>query len=641
MDRRITGTKEKKTEDTLPKLLLRNYRKWGDSRVAWRKKDLGIWREYSWKDCYEKVRSLSLGLISLGLEAGDDVCLLGDNSPEWYWAELAAQAAGGVVTGLFPDSAPQEAKYIIEHSQAKFAVVHDQEQVDKLLQIKDDLPLVRKVIYWDEEGLRHYDDPILMTFADLLQSGENYETSHPGLFEQNIARGKGDDIYMIVYTSGTTGLPKGALITHEQIISSIQSSLAINPAYESDEYVSTTLPGWFVEQGMGLTCSLLTGQKFNFAEESATVQQDLREISPHRLLYPSRLWEQLFSTTKANIADGNWLDRMLFNLSLPVAYKVADMSLAGQKANLFWRFLRTIGDLIIFQPLRDKYGLTRVRVPYTAGAMLGPDIFRFFRAIGINLMQSYGSTEGLGISGHTIDHVKFESVGIAAPGRILRISGEGEIMVDKQGSFKGYYRDPETTERALRGGWFHTGDGGYLDEDGHLIFIDRLEDMRKLSDGTRFSPQYIESRLRFSPYIRDALVLGGEKREFIAAIINVNFDNVSRWAERRKIPYTTFVDLSQKPALCELIKEEVGRVNRTLPANSRIKSFANSVKEFDPDEAELTRSRKLRRAFMEDRYQDLVKAIYAGKEEVLMEATVAYRDGRTGLVSANARVVHL
>ena len=635
----LTQTAER--EDTLPKLLLRNYRQWGDSRVAMRKKQLGIWRRYTWQECYERVKSLSLGLVSLGLEAGDKVSILGDNNPEWFWAELAAQAAGGVVIGLVPDSAPQEVKYIVEHSQSKFVVAQDQEQVDKLLQIKDGLPSLKKVIYWSEKGLQHYNEPILMSFAELTGLGEEYDKNHPGLFEQNVAQGKADDAYMITYTSGTTGLPKGALLTYESLFSRYQAALTENPAYESDEFVSFILPGVEVEQSHGLLCTLLLGQRLNFAEGAETVPQDLREIAPHVLAYPSRLWEQAASMMQAKIADSIWLKRIVYNLSLPIGYKVADLSYGGRRPNLFWRFVHAVAELIVFRPLKDKHGLVRVRVPYTHGAILAPDILRFFRAIGVNLRQVYGTTEGGGISVHTADDFKFESVGKVTLGRCVRISSEGEILADRGTSFLGYYADSEATERAFRGGWYHTGDAGYLDEDGHLIFIDRLGDMKQLADGSRFSPQYIESRLKFSPYIKDAIVLGGEQRGFVGAILNIDFDNVGHWAERKRVPYTTLVDLSQKPEVGELIRKEVERVNRTLPSNSRVKSFANLHKEFDPDEAEVTRTRKLRRAFVEDRYQELVEAIYGEKEEVVMETPVVYRDGRTGVVSTKVRIIHL
>lgn len=606
-----------------------------------RKKRRGLWQEYTWRDCYEKIKALSLGLMSLGLEAGDKVSILGDSNPEWFWFQLAIQAALGTSVGLTADNSPDEVKYVVQHSESRFVVVQDQEQVDKLLQIKDDLPLLRRVIYWDERGLRHYDDPILMSFDELAGLGQDYERSHPGLFEESIARGKGDDIYALQYTSGTTGLPKGAMISWRKLFYNCIHGQTTNPVYEGDEWLSITLPAWGVEQTFGLFDSLAVGQKFNFAEETETIPKDLREVAPHRILYPSRMWEQLASAIQTDMAESTWLKRTLYRLNLPIGYKLAELSLAGRKPNILWGFLGFLAERMFFRALRDKHGLTRVRVPFTAGAMLAPDVIRFLRAMGLKLRQFYGSTEASSVSVHTADEFKFESVGIVALGRVVRISDVGEILADKEAAFEGYYRNPEATEEVFRGGWYHTGDAGYIDDDGHLIFMDRLEDMRRLSDGTGFSPQYIESRLKFSPYIKDALALGGQQREFVVAMTNIDFGNVGHWAERRRIPYTTFADLSQKPEVTELIQKEIERVNRTLPVNSRVKSFVSLPKEFDPDEAEMTRTRKLRRTFIEERYQDLIEAIYGEREEVLMESRVVYRDGRTGVVTTTVRVVRL
>ena len=606
-----------------------------------RKKSLGLWQEYTWKVCFERIKSLSLGLVSLGLERGDRVSILGDTNPEWFWSQMAIQAALGISVGLTADNSPEEVRYIVDHSQSRFVIVQDQEQVDKLLQIRDSLPLVNRVFYWDEKGLRHYDDPILMSFAKLLGLGQEYEGSHPGLFEQNIVRGRASDICAIQYTSGTTGLPKGAMISWKKQFNNCENQRKANPVYNGDQWLSITLPAWGVEQTFGLLDSLAVGQVFNFAEETETIPQDLREVAPHRILYPSRMWEQLASSIRSGMEESTWLKRGVYSLILPIGYKVADSSLLGNKPGLFWKSLGRCAELLLFRALRDKYGLTRLRVPFTSGAMLSPDTIRFLSAIGMYLRQFYGSSEAAAVSVHTAHEFKPESVGIVAPGRTARIDSGGEILVDREGAFEGYYRNPEATEERFRGGWYHTGDAGYIDEDGHLIFIDRLEDLRQLAGGTSFSPQYIESRLKFSPYIKDARALGGEQRQFVGAMINMNFANVGRWAEGKRIAYTTFADLSQKPEVLELLRHEVERANRTLPADARVRSFVSLPKEFDPDEAEMTRTRKLRRAFIEGRYQLLVEAIYGTSEEVTMQSSVVYRDGRAGVVRTDVRVVHL
>ncbi len=589
------------------------------------------------------MKSLSLGLASLGVEAGDRISILGDNNPEWFWFELAIQAAGGTVIGLPPGGSPQEVKYLAEHSQSKFVIAQDQEQVDKLLEIKNDLPSLNRVIYWNEKGLRQYDDPILMSLTELIASGEDYEKSHPELFEQNLALGKGDDIAMILYTAGTTGLPKGVPTSYRFILSSLEAAVASNPIYESDEYVCVTSPGWFLEQALGFGASLMIGQKLNFPEEADTAPEDLREISPHTLVYPSRLWELVASVIMMGMSHSTWLKRTLYDRSLPVGHKVAARSLRDRVSPLGGLFLgmaNLIARLIVFRPLRDKHGLNRVRVPYTAGGMLSPDILELFQAMGVNLRQIFGSPEGGIISAHSKSDFKLESVGTVAPSKLIRINSDGEILIHQEGCVEGYFHDPQATERVFHGGWYHSGDAGYLEEDGHLIFVDRLEDMRQLTDGTRFSPQYIESRLKFSPYIRDVIVIGGEQREFIAAIVNLDFDNVARWADRRKIYYTTLTDLSQKPEIGELVRKEVEEVNQTLPPNSRVKSLVNLPQEFDLGGA-LTGTAKSRRTLVEECYRDLVEAIYQNKEELVMEAPLVHRDDRTGVASAQVRVIRL
>ncbi|RLC93515.1 MAG: hypothetical protein DRI40_08680 [Chloroflexi bacterium] len=634
----VSATQTSEAVDAIPKLLVRNCRRWGD-RVLMRKKRLGIWWEYTWNDCYQKVKSLSLGLVSLGLEPGDKVAILGDSNPEWFWSQMAVQAARGTSVGLTASNSASEVKYIVEHSQSKFVIAQDQEQVDKLLQVKGDVPQVRKVIYWEEKGLRGYRDPILMSFAELIELGEAHGAAHPGLFEENVARGQPDDIYALQYTSGTTGLPKGAMISWKTLFLNWEQGRGANPVHEGDQWLSITLPAWGVEQTFGLFDSLAEGQTFNFAEKPETIPKDLREVAPHRILYPSRMWEQLASIIKTDMTESTWLKRAIFNLNLPIGDKVAELSLGGQKPSLVWSCLGRLSELVVFRALRDKHGLTRVRVPFTAGAVLAPDVIRFLRAIGLNLRQYYGSTEANALAVHTATNFKLESVGMVAPGRIIRISDEGEILADREGAFEGYFRDLEATERVFTGCWYHTGDAGYLDEDGHLIFMDRLQDMRQLADGTKFSPQYMESRLKFSPYIKDALTVGGPSREFIGAMINIDLGNVGYWAQRKRINYTTFADLSQKPEVLDLLRQEVDRINRSLPANSRIRRFISLPKEFDPDEAEMTRTGKLRRTFVEERYKELVEAMYGVQEEISLDTPVVYRDGRTAVVRTRVRVV--
>jgi long-chain acyl-CoA synthetase len=470
--------------------------------------------------------------------------------------------------------------------------------------------------------------------------GREYEERSPGLFEQDVAQGKGDDTAFIAYTSGTTSKPKGAVQDHSYYINGAKGAFSLNPIYENDDYLSFILPGWSLEQLFGLGGTLLKGQIINFPEKQETVAENMREIAPHTILYPSRLWEDVASTVQVKTSDSNFLFRFIYNLFLPVGYKISDLSLKKRNPNLFWRALHGFAEIAVFRPVRDKHGLTRVRTPYTGGALLGPNVSRFFRAIGLNLRQAYGATEGAAAA-HAGTDIKFETVGIPYPETYMRITDEGEILGGADSCFTCYYKNPEATASKLREGWFHTGDAGNFDEDGHLNFIDRMDDMKQLADGTKYSPQYIESRLKFSPYIKDAFVAGGEGRDYIGAVVNINFANVSNWAEKRRIPYTTFVDLSQREEVCELVKKEIEKLNKILPEEARVKAFVNLHKEFDADEAELTRTKKLRRSFMDDRYQELVEAIYGEREELVMEASVVYRDGRTGVVSTKIKVNRL
>jgi long-chain acyl-CoA synthetase len=629
-------TTESQTDLTTARLLKANSEKWPD-KVWMRKKELGFWKNYTWKEGYEKVRHFSLGLVALGFERGDVLAILGDNDPHWFWAELAAQAAGGAVTGVFSNSSPNEVKYLLQHSDSAFVVAQDQEQVDKLLSIKGELPLVKRIVYWNAKGLKHYDDEILTSFDVVLEVGRKYEMDRPGLFEQNISVGRGDDVALIMYTSGTTGLPKGAVMTHGNLFSANEAFYMVNPISERDEWLSFILPGWMAEQGLGLLASLKRGLRMNFPESQATVQENIREIGASILMYPSRLWEGMGSDVQNRIAESTFLKRVIYRLCLPIGYRAADAKFKGEKLGLFWRVTYALSKLILFNQLRDKLGLYKLHYAFTAGSLLGPDIFRLFTAIGVDLRQLYGSSE-LGISQHMSGDIKVDSVGRVYPGQIVRIMDDNHILARGRACAAGYYKNPEVSAEAFAGGWYHTGDAGYVDDDGHIYYLDRLQYMRQLSDGSKFAPQYIESRLKFSEYIKDVFVVGGETREYVGAVVNINYDNVGHWAEKRRMPYTTFADLSERAEVCRLIGDEISRVNNRLPEKQRIRRFINMPKELDPDEAELTRTMKLRRGYVEDRYKTLIETLYGEKAMVPMEVPVLYRDGRQAVVRADVRV---
>jgi len=580
--------------DTIPKLIRRNCERWS-RRTAMCMKNFGIWQRYSWAEYYEKVKDFSLGLISLGMEPGDVVDIIGDNEPQWFWGEFATQAAGGTVTGIFVDSIPSEVKYVAEHSGAKFAIVNDQEQTDKFLEIKDELPLLKKVIYWDPKGLRDYDDPLLASFNEVIALGKEYEKTHPGLFEQNVERGKGDDIAFIYYTSGTTGLPKGATLTHQALINTARSFVSRYPLSEDDDLISNFPAAWVGDSFFATIPHLLSGARLNFAEEPDTIAEDTREVGPNFVIYGPRQWESLVSEIQVKMFDAHPLKRFVYHLFLPVGYKMADFNFQGKKPNLFWRALYGIAYLLLFRALKDRLGLSRVRFGVTGSSVLSLDTFRLIHAIGVELRQNYGSTEAGLISSHGKGEIKFESVGRPALGTEVRITDDGELLVRNDCMFNGYHKDARKTTETLVDGWCHTGDAVNIDDDGHLLFIDRLEHMGQLSSGIKYAPQYV-------------------------------------------VPYTTFVDLSQKEEVADLVRKDLARVNSYLPEPARVRKFVLLHKEFDADEAELTRTRKLRREFMEERYRDFIEAMYKDGRKIQVKAPVTYRDGRKGVVATSIKV---
>ncbi len=623
--------------DTIPRLICGNATSRGDHTAMCMKK-FGVWQRYTWKDYYQQVRYFSLGLISLGLGRGDVVLIIGDNEPEWFWSEFATQAAGGIATGAFVDSIPSEVKYIATQSGAKFAVVNDQEQTDKFLEIKNDLPALQKVIYWDPKGLKNYDDPILISFTDVMKLGREYEKTHPTLFEENMAKGHADDTAFIYYTSGTTGLPKGAMLSHRSLISTARGFLDRYPLSESDDLISNFPAAWVGDSYFATIPHILTGARLNFPEEPETITEDTRETGPHFVIYGPRQWEGLVRDIQVKMMDAHPLKRFCYHLFLPVGHRIADMRFKGQEPNLFWKALHAIGNTLLFHPLKDKLGLSRVRFAVTGSSVLSLDTFRLIHAIGIELRQNYASTEAGLISSHGKGEVRFETVGRPAIGTEVRISDDGELLVRSASMFSGYHQNPAKTASVLVNGWCHTGDAVNIDERGHLIFMDRLEHMGQLRSGIKYAPQYIEGRLRFSPYIKDAMVIGGKDKDFVSAIVNIDFTMVGKWAERNHLPYTTFVDLSQRREVADLVRKDLVRVNSYLPEAARVQKFVLMHKEFDPDEAELTRTRKLRREFMEDRYRDLIHAMYNGNDEIKVEAAVTYRDGRKGTVATAIKV---
>ena len=615
--------------DTLPKVVRRNYKEHPD-KVSVRNKEFGVWREYTWKEYYEAVKYFSLGLMSMGFDQGDKLSVIGDNEPQWFWAEIAAQAIGGVAVGIYVDCVPEEVKYIVNHSESSFVVAKDQEQVDKILEFKEEAPQLKKIIYWDPKGLWFYDEPLVMSFDQVVDLGKKYEELHPGIFEQRVEEGKEEDLAILCYTSGTTGLPKGVMETHKALLATAASLIARDPWKETDEFLSCLAPAWIGGQVIDISCGILSGAAVNFPEEPETIADDTRELGPSLILYTSRLWESLSATIRAKMEDTGFLKKLGYSLCLPLGYKRADLELEHRSSNRFWKALFWLADAMILEPLRDKVGLSRTRYPYTGGSMLSPDIFRFLKAIGVNLKQAYGASEVPIVTLQQDGDIKFESSGPPLAYDELRISKDNEILLTGPNICKGYYKNPEATKAKIIDGWFHSADAGYIDDDGHLIFLSRVADLMELAGGEKFSPEYIEGQLKFSPYIRDAIVVGGKGRTYVSCLVQIDYDIVGRWAERNHIVYTSFTDLSQKPQVYDLVEKDMARLNRRLPSAARVKKIVLLDKELDPDEAELTRTRKLRRDFVETKYGGMIAAIYGNKEEFRSETAVKYRDGRVG-----------
>lgn len=623
--------------DTYPKLLLHAYQNYPD-KIALRQKIYGIWNEQTWAESYHIAECFALGLVSLGLKPGERVAILGDEEPEGFLAILAVQSVHGIALGMWADSAESEALHILENSNSVFVVVEDQEQVDKILDIKEGLPLLRKVICWDQRGLRKYDDPILMTFKAVLDMGEKYEKDNPGAFEKYIAQGDGDDMAVFAYTSGTTGLPKGAMITHKATIQNAKVWFQLADVGDGDD-VLTLIPlgHTFFEQWFA-GVHYLGLSRMHFPEEPETVMEDYREISPKVLVLTPRQWQGIASTIQVKVGDSSRLKKTIFDLFLPVGHKMVDLRSSNESPNTFWRALHSVGEMAVFRPLKDKVGMVRTRYPITGSSNISPDVLRFFSAIGICLRQVYAGTEAGVVAGHRDDDINMDTVGVLPLKVEVRISKDGEVMIRSEGIFSGYHNEPEKTKEVLCDGWFLTGDAGYFDEASHLVFTDRVSDLSKLKSGHNYAPGHIEAKLRFGRFIEEVLVIGDEDKEYISALVNIDFATVGKWAEDHRVVYTTFVDLSQKEEVAEIVGKDIERVNKSLPEDSRIKKYVLLHKEFDPDEAEMTRSRKVRRKAMATSFANIIEAIYGDRTEAPVEAQVKYRDGRSGTVSTTLRV---
>jgi long-chain acyl-CoA synthetase len=625
---------------TFPQILARNAERFGAEGIAIREKAYGIWLTYAWKDYMGFTRRVALGLKSLGLQRGENVGLILDNHPEWLFAELGTQAAGGITIPFFTSAVAKELAGGLNRIQGVYVFAQDQEQVDKLLEMKDQLGHVRRLIYVDPTGMRTYrNDRWLLSFKDLLEMGDKLHEEQPDLFGRELWEGKPADVALMIMTSGTTGVPKLVMLKHENFIDMARKWLETAPVGIGDNWISITPTAWIVDQLWGVGIALSGGIIMNFPETFETAVEDFREIGPTVIVTSSRFWEELASRIRVKINDAGFIKRSLYNFSQEIGGQVVDLESQGKAIPPKLQLLSWLSRRMVSLPLLDRVGCLGFRAAYTGGHPISPDVIRFFRANGLNLKQSYGLTEAGGIFQVQPDgEVKPETVGKPLPRTEVKIAEDQEVLVRSKSVFPGYYQNPEATAAVIKDGWFHTGDAGYLDEDGHLLIIGRKEDIMRTKEGEAFSPDFIETRLKFSPYVKEA-VIWGEGQPYLTAFVNIDFGNVGNWAEDRKIPYTTYSDLSQQPAVEELIRGELHTVNAQLPKPMQLVKFILLYKLLDADDEELTRTGKVRRKFVSQSYKDIIDAMYEDKKELPVKGQVRYRDGHVGIIETTVRIL--
>ena len=622
---------------TLPGLLVDRARATPNA-VALREKEFGVWQEITWTGYLDRVRRFALGLRALGIGPGDTVAIIGDNCPEWVITELATQAVGAVPVGIYQDSVIDELRYVLEASGARFVVAEDQEQVDKVLDVQEALPRLERMIYHDAKGLGGYDREHLLFFPGVEEMGEALGREEPELFDDMLEALEPDGVALLCTTSGTTSEPKLAMLSHRNLISMAEQLQQVDPMDPRDDVVSFLPLAWIGEQMVTLSWALTVGFTIDFPEDSSTVRRDLREIGPRAIVSPPRIWESMVSEVQVKMEDSTALKRRVYTWSMSVGKAMADVRFENRTPGrgLVWK--HRLATAMTLLPLKDQLGLRRIRRAYTGGAALGPDVFRFFHAMGVNLKQLYGQTEVSGLSVvHRDGDVRFQTVGTPLPGTEVRIADNGEILTRSPSVFLGYHGDEQSTAEALDDGWLRSGDAGYLDDQGHLVVIDRAKDVMILSDGTSFSPQFIENQLKFSPYVREAVVFGGDW-PYVTALVAIDYENAGKWAERHQLAYTTFTDLAQKPETYTLVREQVAQVNATLPTAARISRFLLLHKQLDADDAELTRTRKVRRRFIAERYGELVEALYGDVDRITVDTEIKYQDGRTAMMRHELRI---
>jgi len=629
--------------DTFPRLLL-HHAHWRDKHPALREKDLGIWQTWSWAQVADEVKKLAAGLHVQGFRRGDHLAIIGENRPRLYFAMMAAQCLGGVPVPMYQDAIANEMVYVFHNAEIGYGIVEDQEQVDKLLEIREQHPALKHIYYDDPRGLRHYTQEGLLPYEQLVELGQGLLSVQPKFIDEEIAKGSADDTAALFYTSGTTGKPKGVVQTHRALIDRARVCTEMEGLTVYEDVLAYLPMAWIGQNIFSYAQALVTGYTVNCPESPSTVTNDMREIGPTYYFAPPRVFEGLLTQVMIRMEDAGAIKRKMFHYFMDVARRVGAQILDGRPVGFGDRLQYKLGDLFVYGPLRNVLGMSRVKVAYTAGEAIGPDLFTFYRSIGINLKQLYGSTEtAVFVCVQPNGQVKPDTVGPPIPGVEVKIKDNGEILLKSPGLLKEYYKNPDATAEVMDAeGWYHTGDAGYLDNDGHLKIIDRANDVGKLSDGTLFAPKYIENKLKFFPFIKEAVAFGHERQQ-ATTFINIDYEAVGNWAERRGLPYAGYIDLAGKPEVLDLLAECVEKVNADLSAddklaNSQIHRFLILHKELDPDDDELTRTRKVRRRFIQDKYNVLVDALYSDKKEQFIETQVKFEDGRTGKISATLKI---
>ena len=630
---------------TFPHLLLQHATA-RPTAAALREKEYGIWQTWTWSDVAQDVRHMACGLAALGLAKGQNLAFISDNRPHVYMGFLAVQSIGAVPIPLYQDAVAQEMRFVMEDAEIAFAFAENQEQVDKLLEVRENVPGIAHIIYDDPRGLRKYDEAGLISTEQLKQLGQTWDANHPGAWDAMVQAIRPEDVSVILYTSGTTGKPKGVCQTHASFVGAAMGAVEVDGLNPGDNVISYLPPAWVGDHLFSLAQWMVAGFTINCPESASTINIDLREIGPTYYFAPPRVFEGMLTSVSIRMEDAAKPKQWLYEKCMQLAKRVGADILDGKPVGAMDRLKYRLGDFFIYGPLRNVMGLSRIRVAYTAGAAIGPDLFRFFRSIGINLKQLYGQTETCAyVCIQKNGQVKLNTVGQAAPGIELKIADNGEVLVKGISVLKEYYKRPDATAEVIdEHGYFHTGDAGVLDTDGHLRIIDRAKDVGKTNKGAMFAPNYIENKLKFFPQIKEAVCFG-HQRDQVCAFINIDYEAVGNWAERQGIPYGGYVDLASKPKVLELIADCINQVNADLAteagmSDTQIARFLVLHKELDPDDDELTRTRKVRRNFIAEKYAVLIDALYSEKTEQFIETLVKFEDGRTGNVSATLQILN-